>query len=862
MNEREIYVGALEKPSAAERAAFLDGACGGDEAVRRRLEALFREQAELGSFLESPPRALMPGADPTVVHAPPEGPGAVIGPYKLLEQVGEGGMGVVYVAEQTAPVRRRVALKVIKPGMDTRQVLARFEAERQALAMMDHPNIAKVHDAGATDSGRPYFVMELVKGIPITDYCDKARLSIAERLDLLVLVCRAVQHAHQKGVIHRDLKPSNILVTLIDGAAVPKVIDFGIAKTTGGPLTDRTIYTGFAQLVGTPLYMSPEQAELSGVDVDTRSDVYALGVLLYELLTGTTPIDREALGQAAFDEVRRIIREQETPTPSTRLATLGATLANVSANRQADGRALGHAVRGELDWIVMKALEKDRRRRYETASDFAADVMRHLTDQPVEACPPSGWYRFSKYARRHRAALTTAALVGLALVAGTAVSTWQAIRATRAGMLAGQREREAQRAVAESKAVLQFLVNDMLGASEAEKGLGRDIKLVEVLANAEKKIDAAFPGQPLVEAGVRHALVVAFDALGRRDVALRHGSRAHALYLGLLGSEHPDTLRALRNVASLLCTQGNYGEARTLEEQVLEIRRRTLGPEHPQTLLAMNNLAILLRGLGELDEARTLTAEVLEIRRRTLGPEHPQTLLAMGNLAAELATQARYDEARTLEEQTLEGRRRVLGPEHPETLMSMGDLATLLIHQGKFDEARTLTEKTLEGRSRVLGLKHSETLLSLWVWSLLSSPDGSDGDRARALEWARRAVSQNPGNGVALDALGCAQYRAGDWKGCIETFRKGNSNDWGNYFVAMAYWQSGDKDRARSCLASADAWVAGYETRWEGRRKRHFESYPKPVMLHRIRTEAAALMGVEPAKGEAKPETAPGAKVP
>ena len=436
LDEEAIFHVARRIEAREARGAYLDQVCGDDRGLRDRLEALLGLYEQEASFLESP--ALGPPATLTAagVTRPPEGPGAVIGPYKLLEAIGEGGMGTVYMAEQTQPVRRKVALKIIKQGMDTRQVIARFEAERQALALMDHPNIAKVLDAGATESGRPYFVMELVRGIPITDYCDRARLPVHERLDLFVLVCRAVQHAHQKGIIHRDLKPSNVMVTVIDGAAVPKVIDFGVAKATGASLTERTLFTSFAQMIGTPLYMSPEQAELSGVDVDTRSDIYSLGVLLYELLTGTTPIDRDTLSKAAYDEVRRIIREQETPTPSTRLGTLGVTLATVSANRHSDSRKLGHAVRGELDWIVMKALEKDRRRRYETANGLAADVIRHLTNQPVEACPASAWYRFHKLARRHRVALTTTGIVALSLLAGTAVSTWQAMRATGAEHLA------------------------------------------------------------------------------------------------------------------------------------------------------------------------------------------------------------------------------------------------------------------------------------------------------------------------------------------------------------------------------------------------------------------------------------------
>jgi WD40 repeat protein/serine/threonine protein kinase len=488
--EESIFAEALDKGTPAERAAYLDEVCGNDAALRGRVESLLRSHEHAGSFLRKPPVA-------TVDEPAREGPGTVIGPYKLLQQIGEGGMGVVYMAEQEQPVRRKVALKIIKPGMDSRQVIARFEAERQALAMMDHQNIARVLDAGTTGeppepealatamrrpvayasgSSRPYFVMELVHGVPLTRYCDESMLTPRERLELFVPICQAIQHAHQKGIIHRDIKPSNVLVTMYDDKPVPKVIDFGVAKAVEQRLTEKTLFTQFGALIGTFEYMSPEQAEMNAFGVDTRSDIYSLGVLLYELLTGTTPLQRTRLRQAALGEMVRLIKEEEPPRPSVRLSTSD-TLPKIAAARKTEPGKLSKLVRGELDWIVMKCLEKDRSRRYETANDLARDIERYLPDEPVEARKPSAWYRFRKLARRNRMALSTVALVAVALVLGTAVSAWQAVRATGAEdeaahqrdvALASEREAQQQRQEAVEKRKAVGKANQKLRAAEEQ----------------------------------------------------------------------------------------------------------------------------------------------------------------------------------------------------------------------------------------------------------------------------------------------------------------------------------------------------------------------------------------------------------
>jgi serine/threonine protein kinase/WD40 repeat protein len=522
-----IFFTARKMPPE-QRRAYLDEVCGRDAELRQRVDRFLTAQVDIGSFLEAPASAL----GVTVDRPLHERPGTVIGPYKLLEQIGEGGFGMVFMAEQTQPVRRKVALKVLKPGMDTHQVVARFEAERQALALMDHPNIARVFDGGETAAGRPYFVMELVRGVPITDFCDSNHMPVRQRLELFTTVCHAVQHAHHKGVIHRDLKPSNIMVTLHDGAPVVKVIDFGIAKALGQQLTDKTLFTNFAQMIGTPIYMSPEQAEMSGLDIDTRSDIYSLGVLLYELLTGTTPCDRERLKTAGFDEIRRIIREDEPATPSTRITALGAAATLVSANRQSDPRRLSQAVRGDLDWIVMKALEKDRRRRYETASALAADVLRHLRDEPVLACPPSTTDRLRRVVRRHKTAVLAGTALLLTLVIGMIGTTWGMIRATVSEAQVIDEANKKDEALADAKQQLFQALWHQARAGRFSRQPGQRFDSLDALAKAarirpEPRLrDEAIVALALPD--VRFGTSIPVEAPGLRSVCLDRSFRRYA----------------------------------------------------------------------------------------------------------------------------------------------------------------------------------------------------------------------------------------------------------------------------------------------------------------------------------------------
>jgi len=669
------------------------------------------------------------GSETTVVSGGlGERVGGQIGPYKLLSILGEGGFAVVYLAEQEHPVKRRVALKIIKPGMDSKEVIARFEAERQALALLDHPNIARVFDAGTTGEGHPYFIMEHVNGVSVTEYCDSKKLRIADRLELFLKICHAVQHAHQKGIIHRDIKPSNILVAQQEDVGVPKVIDFGIAKAIVQPLTAKTLFTEKGQLVGTPEYMSPEQVQMSVHDIDTRSDIYSLGVLLYELLTGVMPFDPDTLREGGVDDLRRIIREQDPKTPSTRLTGLGDIAEGIAESRGTNAATLARRLHEELEWIPLKAMRKDRSRRYRSASELSDDIRNYLNGIPLIAGPESRTYRLKKFVSRNRMLVTSAAAILVVLVAAVIVSTAFAIKEAQARAEALASGREAERQAKISQAVSGFLRDDLLSSVDPYVAQGREVSVRSFLDAASQKLEGKFEQEPLVEASIRHTLGNTYRNIGEFEKAQVHLERAQKIRLDQLGEQHTETLSTMDGLARVYWRQGRYDEAQSLFTAAVEGRRQTLGPEHAETLFSMNGLAVLYFSQGRYDEAESLYEKTLEINRALLGEEDVATLLFMGNLATVYRFQGRYDEAEPLYEKAVEHERRLLGSEHPDTLYSVNGLAMLYIAQDRLDKAEELLLDVLEIGSLVLGAEHPDVLDSMNGLGLLRIAQGSHDD--------------------------------------------------------------------------------------------------------------------------------------
>jgi serine/threonine protein kinase/tetratricopeptide (TPR) repeat protein len=645
------------------------------------------------------PIAGKPG-EPTDSNSLEERIGTLIGRYRLLQQIGEGGFGIVFMAEQTEPVQRKVALKVIKAGMDSREIIARFEAERQALAMMDHPNIARVLDGGTTPSRRPYFVMELVKGIPITEYCDQGQLSTRDRLELFIKVCRAVQHAHQKGVIHRDLKPGNVLVTLHDGEPVPKVIDFGVAKALDQKLTEKTLFTRFEQMIGTPAYMSPEQAALGGLDIDTRSDIYSLGVLLYELLTGVTPLDAEILRKGALDQIRRMIRETDPPTPSTRLRAMSDRLVDVARCRQTQPVTLSRLVRGDLDWVTMKCLEKDRQRRYETVNGLARDIERHLNNEPVVARPPSRLYEFQKTVRRHKFGFAAAGAVIVALFIGVLVSTWQAIRARRA-------EHEAQTEAAKSRQVSKFL-EDTLGAAGPAVALGRDTTLLrEILDRAAERVTSELKDEPLVAAELQVEIADVYVSLLDFDKGERLHRQALETRRKLLGPDHADIAYSLRHLANARRCQNQYGEVEALVREATAMYRR-LG--HPDLAYALVDLASSLVDQGKAEAAEMPNREAQELFRKASGDQRPNIATLVWQLGSIRRGQGRLGEAEQLMMEQLPTLRETAGQDG--VYFSLGELASLQMDRSEWPQAEAILKEQLAIAKRIFSGTHFNYLAS------------------------------------------------------------------------------------------------------------------------------------------------------
>jgi len=681
---KEAFAGALER-SADARSAYLDGVCGQDDSLRAELESLLSAY-ESSNGLSKPPW-LEPSQENPIERKS-------IGPYQLLRKLGEGGMGQVWLAEQSAPVHRQVALKLIRAGMYDDGALRRFQVERQSLAIMDHPAIAKVFDAGATTDGQPFFVMEYVPGLAITDYCDQKRLRIRERLELFIEACEGVQHAHQKAVIHRDLKPANILVVEIDGRPKPRIIDFGLAKAVT-PLGGQTLFTHTGIFVGTPGYMSPEQAEPTALDVDTRTDVYSLGAVLYELLTGSLPFDTKK--KRPVDEMLRQLREEDPPRPSTKVSADPTTATTAAAERGTEPQQLISELHGDLDWITMRAIERVRARRYGAPSELAADILRYLKHEPVEARPASVRYRVQKYLRRHRIAVAVAGVIVVLLISFGVVQAMQLRRITR------ERDRATR--------ITDFMTS-VFKISDPSQAKGNSITAREMLDKASKDIGTGLGKDPELQAQLMGVMGTAYEGLGLYARAQPLYEQAVDIQQRVLGPENAETLRTSSDLGWSLMRNNHLTESEKLLRQTLDAQKRVLGPEHLDTLTTVNNLAGTLQQEQRFPEAEKLYREALDTERRVLGPEHSETLRSISNLGNVLEFERNHSESEKLLRNVLDIKRRVYGSDHPQTLHTMGDLAMTLGNEGNYPEAEKLQREALDTQRRVLGPEHPSTLIT------------------------------------------------------------------------------------------------------------------------------------------------------
>ncbi|MBI3476252.1 MAG: serine/threonine protein kinase [Acidobacteria bacterium] len=710
---KEIVGTALEQ-EPAKRPAFLDAACAGDVGLRNEVESLIAAHADADGLSENPWAATV---------ADPVGDTKTIGPYRLIHRLGVGGMGQVWLAEQSEPVRRRIALKLIRAGVYDEALVKRFQSERQSLAIMEHPAIAKVFDAGATPEGQPYFAMEYVDGPPITDYCDKKKLGIRDRLKLFAQVCEGVQHAHQKAIIHRDLKPSNILITEVDGKPTPRIIDFGLAKATMTPVPGETLFTQVGAFLGTPGYMSPEQADPNVRDIDTRTDVYSLGVILYELLTGSLPFDTTQWKDQRLDEVLRQLKETDPERPSAKVGQNRDTSTAHAEARSTEPGQLVSSLRGDLDWITLRALEKDRDRRYGTPSALSGDVENYLENRPVEARPASATYRLRKYIRRHGIAVAVATGSAALLIAFAVTQSIELRRITR------ERDR--------ADRITEFMTN-MFKVSDPSEARGNSITAREILDKSSKEIDSGLAKDPLLQAQLTGAMARTYQGLGLYP-------RAHALYeraletdRRLLGDDDPATLTMMRLLAWTLMQQGHYPEAEVLLRKALDGQRRVLGAKHRETLASMNALGWTISQQGHYADADRLLREAVETDREVLGKEDHETLSSMHHLASNLGKQGHVTEAGRLKRELLDTERRVLGPENPLVLVTTNNLAFNLHEEGKYTEAEAMYRDLLEVQRRVLGPEHPETL---WTMRNMGVNFESEGNVVEAEKHYRDALT-------------------------------------------------------------------------------------------------------------------------